>query len=167
MKRFGDSEKFLSLLSQIRERAPLAGVRSNFIVGFPGESEVDFEKTMQLIEDIGYDTSFSFVYSKRPGTPAAELQDDTPTAVKLERLQKLQKKIESQAKQISQQMVGTIQKVLVEGKSKRDPNELSGRTENYKVVNFSGNERLIGQIIDIEIVDCMPNSLRGNIVITN
>ena len=167
MKRGYTSLEYKSIIRKIKALRPGISFSSDFIIGFPGESEVDFEKTMQLIEDIGYDTSFSFVYSKRPGTPAAELQDDTPTAVKLERLQKLQKKIESQAKQISQQMVGTIQKVLVEGKSKRDPNELSGRTENYKVVNFSGNERLIGQIIDIEIVDCMPNSLRGNIVITN
>ncbi len=167
MKRGYTSLEYKSIIRKIKALRPGISFSSDFIIGLPGESEVDFEKTMQLIEDIGYDTSFSFVYSKRPGTPAAELQDDTPTAVKLERLQKLQKKIESQAKQISQQMVGTIQKVLVEGKSKRDPNELSGRTENYKVVNFSGNERLIGQIIDIEIVDCMPNSLRGNIVITN
>jgi tRNA-2-methylthio-N6-dimethylallyladenosine synthase len=167
MKRGYTSLEYKSIIRKIKALRPGISFSSDFIIGFPGESEADFEKTMQLIEDVGYDTSFSFVYSKRPGTPAAELQDDTPTATKLERLQKLQKKIESQAKQISQQMVGTIQKVLVEGKSKRDPNELSGRTENYKVVNFSGNERLIGQIIDIEIVDCMPNSLRGNIVITN
>ena len=161
MKRGYTSLEYKSIIRKIKALRPRISFSSDFIIGFPGESEADFEKTMQLIEDVGYDTSFSFVYSKRPGTPAAELQDHTPTATKLERLQKLQKKIESQAKQISQQMVGTIQKVLVEGKSKRDPNELSGRTENYKVVNFSGNERLIGQIIDIEIVDCMPNSLRG------
>lgn len=167
MKRGYTSLEYKSIIRKIKALRPGISFSSDFIIGFPGESEADFEKTMQLIEDVGYDTSFSFVYSKRPGTPAAELQDDTPTATKLERLQKLQKKIESQAKQISQQMVGTIQKVLVEGKSKRDPNELSGRTENYKVVNFSGNERLIGQIIDIEIVECMPNSLRGNIIITN
>ena len=167
MKRGYTNLEYKSIIRKIKALRPGISFSSDFIIGFPGETEADFEKTMQLIEDVGYDTSFSFVYSKRPGTPAAELQDDTSSATKLERLQKLQKKIESQAKQISQKMVGTIQKVLVEGKSKRDPNELSGRTENYKVVNFSGNERLIGQIIDVEIVECMPNSLRGNIVITN
>ena len=167
MKRGYTSLEYKSIIRKIKALRPEISFSSDFIIGFPGEAEADFEKTMQLIETVGYDTSFSFVYSKRPGTPAAELQDDTPNAVKLERLQKLQRKIELQAREISQKMVGTIQKVLVEGKSKRDPNELSGRTENYKVVNFSGNERLIGQIIDIEIVECMPNSLRGNIVITN
>jgi tRNA-2-methylthio-N6-dimethylallyladenosine synthase len=167
MKRGYTSLEYKSIIRKIKANRPGISFSSDFIVGFPGETEADFEKTMQLIEDVGYDASFSFVYSPRPGTPAAEIKDETPTAIKLERLQKLQQKVEGQARAISQQMVGTIQKVLVEGKSKRDPNELSGRTENYKVVNFPGNERLIGQIINLEITEYLPNSLRGNIVITN
>lgn len=165
MKRGYTSLEYKSIIRKIRAIRPNISFSSDFIVGFPGETEDDFNKTMKLIEDVNYDTSFSFIYSERPGTPAAEIKDDTPQAIKLERLQILQKRIEEMAREVSKNMVGTIQKVLVEGKSKRDPNELSGRTENYKVVNFEGNERLINQLINVEITEALPNSLKGRIVI--
>ena len=165
MKRGYTSLEYKSIIRKIKANRPDISFSSDFIIGFPGEAEADFEKTMELIETVGYDASFSFVYSPRPGTPAADIKDDTPAEVKLTRLKLLQQKVEQQAQAISQKMVGSIQKVLVEGKSKRDQNELSGRTENYKVVNFPGNERLIGQVILIEITECLPNSLRGKIVI--
>ena len=167
MKRGYTSLEYKSIIRKIKANRPDISFSSDFIIGFPGEAEADFEKTMELIETVGYDASFSFVYSPRPGTPAADIKDDTPAEVKLTRLKLLQQKVEQQAQAISQKMVGSIQKVLVEGKSKRDQNELSGRTENYKVVNFPGNERLIGQVILIEITECLPNSLRGKIVIND
>ena len=167
MKRGYTSLEYKSIIRKIKANRPDISFSSDFIIGFPGEAEADFEKTMELIETVGYDASFSFVYSPRPGTPAADIKDDTPAEVKLTRLKLLQQKVEKQAQAISQKMVGSIHKVLVEGKSKRDQNELSGRTENYKVVNFPGNERLIGQVILIEITECLPNSLRGKIVIND
>ena len=167
MKRGYTSLEYKSVIRKVKANRSDISFSSDFIVGFPGETEADFEKTMDLIETVGYDASFSFVYSPRPGTPAAEIKDDTSAEVKLARLKLLQHKVEQQAQAISKKMVGTIQKVLVEGKSKRDANELSGRTENYKVVNFPGNERLIGEVILIEITECLPNSLRGKIVIND
>jgi tRNA-2-methylthio-N6-dimethylallyladenosine synthase len=137
---------------------------SDFIVGFPGETEEDFEKTMKLIDDVGFDTSFSFVYSRRPGTPASDLIDDTPQAVKLQRLQRLQAKINEQANVIARSMVGSTQRVLVEGTSARDANELSARTDNNRIVNFAGHPRLIGQMIDVIITDAMANTFRGRVV---
>jgi tRNA-2-methylthio-N6-dimethylallyladenosine synthase len=137
---------------------------SDFIVGFPGETEEDFEKTMKLIDDVGFDTSFSFVYSRRPGTPASDLIDDTPQAVKLQRLQRLQAKINEQANVIARSMVGSTQRVLVEGTSARDFTELSARTENNRIVNFAGHPRLIGQMIDVVITDAMANTFRGRVV---
>lgn len=165
MKRGYTSLEYKSIIRKIRAIRPNMSFSSDFIVGFPGETEVEFEKTMKLIEDVGYDTSFSFIYSERPGTPAADIKDETPNALKLERLQRLQKRIEEMARAINKSMIGTIQKVLVEGKSKKDSTELSGRTENFKVVNFIGNERLINQIIEIKITHALNNSLRGEIVI--
>lgn len=167
MKRGYTALEYKSVIRKIRALRPNISFSSDFIVGFPGETDAEFEKTMKLIEDVGFDASFSFVFSPRPGTPAAEIQDDTPQAVKSARLQRLQKRIEEMAQEISKNMVGTIQKVLVEGKSKRDPNELSGRAENFKVVNFVGNERLINQLIDVKITEALHNTLRGEIVISN
>jgi len=130
-------------------------------VGFPGETESDFKATMALIDAIGFDTSFSFIYSPRPGTPAADLTDDTPNALKLERLQALQAAIEANATGISQRMVNTVQTILVEGPSRKNPNEVQGRTENNRVVNLQGHPRLIGQLIPVRITQAHPHSLRG------
>jgi tRNA-2-methylthio-N6-dimethylallyladenosine synthase len=135
---------------------------SDFIIGFPGETDKDFEQTMDLIAQIGFDQSFSFVFSARPGTPAAELPDDTPMAVKKERLALLQQRINQQSLKISRDMVGSRQRVLVMGPSKRDPGELQARTENNRVVNFKQDDRsLIGQFVTVEILEALPNSLRG------
>jgi len=134
-------------------------------VGFPGETAEDFEKTMALIEEVGFDYSFSFLYSSRPGTPAAELSDDTPAEVKSERLTRLQAKIEEQAQAISQSMVGSVQRVLVESLSRKDANELAGRTDNNRIVNFVGNPRLINQFVDVRITESLAHTLRGEIVL--
>ena len=165
MKRGYTSLEYKSIIRKIKAVRPNISFSSDFIVGFPGETEADFEKTMQLIESIGYDTSFSFIFSPRPGTPAAEIKDETPQSVKLMRLQRLQKRVEETAREISNNMIGTIQKVLVEGKSKRHDYELTGRAENFKTVNFAGNERLINQIIEVRITEALANSLRGEIVV--
>ena len=165
MKRGYTTLEYKSIIRKIRAKRPEISFSSDFIVGFPGETDADFEKTMQLIEHVGYDTSFSFIFSPRPGTPAAEIKDDLPQSVKLERLQRLQKRLGEMTKQINDNMVGTVQSILIEGESKRDPNELMGRTENYKTVNFVGNKRLIGQLINIKITSSQANSLRGEIVV--
>ena len=165
MKRGYTTLEFKSVVRKLYAARPGLTLSSDFIVGFPGETEEDFEATMKLIEDLNFDTSFSFIYSRRPGTPAADLHDDTPYDVKLKRLQRLQAQINKQAKAISEKMVGTVQKVLVEGKSRRDSEELSGRTENNRIVNFAGSDRLIGQMVDIQITEVYTNSLRGAIVI--
>lgn len=167
MKRGYTSLEYKSIIRKIREKRPNISFSSDFIVGFPGETEADFEKTMELIEFVGYDSSFSFIFSPRPGTPAANIKDDTPLEIKRERLYKLQKRIDELVSDINSKMVGTIQKVLVEGKSKKNPNKLSGRTENFKVVNFEGSERLINQIVDLRITECSVYSLSGEIVIKN
>jgi len=164
MKRGYTAIEFKSIARRLREARPEITLSSDFIVGFPGETDEDFEKTMQLIEDIGFDTSFSFIYSRRPGTPAADLTDDTPAHVKLKRLQRLQARIAEQASAIAQAMVGTTQQVLVEGPSRRDPSELTGRTENNRIVNFPGNPRLIGELVDLTITSAYTNSLRGEVV---
>lgn len=166
MKRGYTTLEFKSIVRRLRAARPGLTLSSDFIVGFPGETETDFEKTLQLIRDIGFDTSFSFVYSKRPGTPAADLEDDTPQAIKLERLQRLQALINEQAAAISQGMIGSIQRILVEKTSRKDVNELSGRTENNRIVNFAGQHRLIGQMIDVRITAAYTNSLRGDIVVS-
>jgi tRNA-2-methylthio-N6-dimethylallyladenosine synthase len=132
-------------------------------VGFPGETEVDFQATMNLIHDIGFDNSFSFIYSKRPGTPAAQLPDDVPLEIKKQRLNILQNRIEQKTSEISKMMIGTTQKILVDGVSKRDVNELSGRTENNRVVNFPGEIQLIGKMVDVKITAALHYTLRGEI----
>ena len=164
MKRGYTILEYKSLVRKLRAARPDISLSSDFIIGFPGETEADFEATMKLIEELGFDTSFSFVYSSRPGTPAADLPDDTPQDVKLARLARLQKRIEAHAASISAGMVGSVQRILVEGPSKKDLNELAGRTDNNRVVNFAGNPRLIGHFVDVTIVSALPHSLRGEIV---
>ncbi|MBN9695743.1 MAG: tRNA (N6-isopentenyl adenosine(37)-C2)-methylthiotransferase MiaB [Zoogloea sp.] len=164
MKRGYTVLEYKSLVRKLRAARPDISLSSDFIIGFPGETEADFEQTMKLIDDLEFDTSFSFVYSSRPGTPAADLPDDTPQDVKLARLARLQKRIEENAAKISQAMVGSVQRILVEGPSKKDPNELAGRTDNNRVVNFPGNPRLVGHFVDVTIVSALPHSLRGEIV---
>jgi tRNA-2-methylthio-N6-dimethylallyladenosine synthase len=168
MKRGYTVLEYKSVIRRLREVRPNIAVSSDFIVGFPGETEADFDALMKLINDIGYDTSFSFVFSPRPGTPAANLADDTPYEVKLKRLQHLQATIEANARKISQDMVGTVQRILVEGPSKKGDGDLQGRTENNRVVNFASGPnaaRLIGQLIDVSITQAFPYSLRGELVI--
>lgn len=166
MKRPHTALEYKSKIRKLKAVRPDILVSSDFIVGFPGESDADFEKTMQLIEEIKFDTSYSFIFSARPGTPAADMPDDTPLDVKKERLYRLQQTINNQAMQYSRQMHGTIQRILVEGPSRHDLMELRGRTENNRVVNFPGNSNLIGQFVDVEITEARPHSLRGEIVRT-
>jgi tRNA-2-methylthio-N6-dimethylallyladenosine synthase len=164
MKRGYTTLEYKSLIRKLRAARPDISLSSDFIVGFPGETDEDFEKTMQLIEDVGFDTSFSFIFSPRPGTPAAEMEDTTPAEVKQQRLARLQKRIEEQAQVISQAMVGTIQRVLVEGTSKKNAYELAGRTDNNRVVNFVGNPRLINHFVEVQITEALPHSLRGEVI---
>ena len=168
MKRGYTVLEYKSIIRRLREVRPDIIVSSDFIVGFPGETDADFEALMKLVDDIGYDNSYSFIFSPRPGTPAANLSDDTPHAVKLERLQRLQKVIADNTRRYSDAMVGSVQRVLVEGPSKRDTHEMQGRSENNRVVNFDGGPngaRLTGQFIDINITASNPYSLRGELVI--
>lgn len=171
MKRGYTVLEYKSIIRRLRQVRPEMSMSSDFIVGFPGETEEDFDKLMAMIHEIGYDTSFSFIYSPRPGTPAANLQDDTPREVKLRRLQHLQAVIEENAARISQRMVGSRQRILVEGVSRKDPNELQGRTENNRVVNFPAPEAqraaLIGQMTDVVVTFAYPHSLRGELVSTH
>ena len=164
MKRGYTVLEFKSLVRKLRAVRPDLSLSSDFIVGFPGETADDFERTMKLIDDLRFDASFSFVYSARPGTPAADLPDDTPQETKIERLMRLQKRIDELAQEVSAAMVGTTQRVLVEGLSKKDETELAGRTDNNRVVNFVGNPRLIHQFVNVRITSAMPHSLRGEIV---
>jgi tRNA-2-methylthio-N6-dimethylallyladenosine synthase len=161
MKRNYTAMEYRSIIRRLRASRPGISISSDFIIGFPGETESDFEQTMKLIDDVRFDGSFSFIYSPRPGTPAANLADDTPHAVKLERLQRLQKRIQELAVEYSDAMVGTRQRVLVEGVSRKDATELAGRTDNNRVVNFAGPPRLIGQFVDLDITLAYPHSLRG------
>ena len=165
MKRGYTVLEYKSVIRKLRAARPDLSLSSDFIVGFPGETADDFEKTMTLIDEIGFDNSFSFVYSSRPGTPAAELNDDTPHELKIERLMRLQARIEEQAQAISQRMVGSVQRVLVENLSRKDANELAGRTDNNRIVNFVGQPRLIHQFVDVRITSALPHSLRGEIVV--
>ncbi|MDP2811451.1 MAG: tRNA (N6-isopentenyl adenosine(37)-C2)-methylthiotransferase MiaB [Rhodocyclaceae bacterium] len=164
MKRGYTALEYKSVVRRLRAARPDISLSSDFIVGFPGETEEDFEKTMRLIDEVGFDASFSFIFSPRPGTPAAEMADDTPAQVKSSRLQRLQKRIEAQSFAISERMVGTVQRVLVEGHAKKDKTELSGRTDNNRVVNFAGPDRLIGHFVDMRITAALPHSLRGEMV---
>jgi tRNA-2-methylthio-N6-dimethylallyladenosine synthase len=163
MKRGYTALEYKSIIRRLRGKRPDISISSDFIVGFPGETESDFAATMKLIDDIGFDSSFSFVYSPRPGTPAADFPDATPHAVKLERLRRLQKKVEEQAQTISRAMVGTRQRVLVDGFAKKTGDELSGRTENNRVVNFQGPRRFVGEFVDVAITAALPHSLRGEL----
>ena len=171
MKRGYTVLEYKSSIRKLRAIRPNISIATDFIVGFPGETDADFAKTMDLIHEIGYDTSFSFIYSPRPGTPAANLPDDTPQAVKLERLKHLQATIEENVARISQSMVGSTQRILVEGPSRKDPTDLHARTENNRVVNFAlpdlpqaRRDQLIGQMLDVRIVHAFPHSLRGEVV---
>ena len=164
MKRGYTAMEYKSTIRKLRAIRPELALSSDFIVGFPGETEDDFQKMMKLIDDVGYDNSFSFIFSPRPGTPAAQLHDDTPHEVKLRRLQHLQATIEDNVRRISASRVGTVQKVLVEGPSRKDPSELSGRAECNRVVNFKAPARLVGQMVDITITQAYPHSLRGEVV---
>ena len=164
MKRGYTVLEYKSIARRLRRARPEISISSDFIVGFPGETDADFAATMKLIDEIGFDSSFSFIYSRRPGTPAADFPDDTPHAVKRERLQRLQARIEQQAQAISRRLVGTCQRVLVDGVAKKDANELCGRTENNRVVNFRGPARLIGGFVDVTITAALPHSLRGEVV---
>mgnify|MGYP002856986333 CR=1 FL=1 len=162
MKRGHTALEYKSKIRRLRKIRPDISLSSDFIIGFPGETEADFAATMKLIEDIGFDSSFSFIYSARPGTPAAELPDDTDEDTKKQRLAILQNRIIQQAQLISRRMVGSTQKILVTGVSKKDPGQLQGRTENNRVVNFSASDHsLIGQFTHVEIMEALPNSLRG------
>lgn len=162
MKRGYTAQEYLAKINALKKIRPDISISSDFIIGFPGETETDFEDTMNLIAAVGFDTSYSFVYSARPGTPAATLSDDTPEAVKKQRLQILQDRITQNATHISRNMVGTTQNILVTGVSKKDPHQLQGRTENNRVVNFnSADHSLMGQFVSINITEAMPNSLRG------
>jgi tRNA-2-methylthio-N6-dimethylallyladenosine synthase len=161
MKRGYTALEYKSTIRKLRAVRPELSLSSDFIVGFPGETDEDFAKLMKLIEDIGFDTSFSFIYSPRPGTPAANLADDTPYEVKLKRLQHLQATIEENARRINQSRVGTVQRILVEGRSRKNAAELMGRTACNRVVNFAGSERLIGQMVDVTVTEALPHSLRG------
>jgi tRNA-2-methylthio-N6-dimethylallyladenosine synthase len=163
MKRGYTALEFKAKIRKLRSVRPDISVSSDFIVGFPGETDADFEATMKLIEDVGFDQSFSFIYSRRPGTPAASLQDDTPDSVKHERLERLQATINAHAAKISEAMVGSVQRVLVTGPSARNPNELTGKTENMRSVNFPGDPRMVGQFVDVTITAALTNSLRGRI----
>jgi tRNA-2-methylthio-N6-dimethylallyladenosine synthase len=163
MKRGYTALEFKQKIRKLRKVRPDISVSTDIIVGFPGETDADFEQTMKLVEDVGFDQSFSFIYSRRPGTPAANLHDDTPDAVKHARLERLQAAINANAKKISESMVGTVQSVLVEGPSRKNPDEMAGRTENMRYVNFPGDARLIGQFVDVQITQAMSNSLRGRI----
>ena len=165
MKRGYTAIEYKSLVRKLRAARPDLSLSSDFIVGFPGETAEDFEKTMKLIDDVGFDASFSFLYSPRPGTPAAELHDDTPHEVQIERLMRLQQRIEELAQVVSKSMVGTVQRVLVEGLSKKDENELAGRTDNNRIVNIVGNPRLVHSFVDLHITAALPHSLRGEMKI--
>ena len=164
MKRGYTTLEYKSIIRRLRVARPDISLTSDFIIGFPGETAADFESTMKLVEDVGFDDSFSFIYSSRPGTPAADLSDSTPQEIKLERLRRLQEKITQQANAISQSMVGTTQRILVEGVSKKNPDELCGRTDNNRMANFPGHPSEVGDFINVKITAALTHSLRGEIV---
>ena len=163
MKRGHTAEEYLDKIRRLRAVRPGISISSDFIVGFPGETEADFSATMRLIDEVEFDHSFSFIYSPRPGTPASDLSDDVPLDVKKQRLGRLQERLAELARNVSASMVGSVQQVLVEGPSKKDPLQVSGRTENNRVVNFSAPRDWVGQFVDVEITEALPNSLRGRV----
>lgn len=168
MKRGYTAMEYKSTVRKLRAVRPDISLSSDFIVGFPGETDEDFAKLMKLVEDVDFDASFSFIFSPRPGTPAANLPDDTPHEVKLQRLQTLQKALQANVARISASRVGTVQRILVEGPSKKNPHELMGRTACNRIVNFDGGpngQRLVGQMIDVRITQALPHSLRGEVVV--
>lgn len=168
MKRGYTAMEYKSTIRKLRAIRPDLSMSSDFIVGFPGETEEDFQKLMKLITDVGYDTSFSFIFSPRPGTPAANLHDDTPHDVKLKRLQHLQAVVEENVQRISASRVGTVQRILVTGPSRKNPQELMGRTECNRIVNFDAgpnSARLVGQMLDVKITSALPHSLRGEVLV--
>lgn len=164
MKRSHTAIEYKSIIRKLRKARPDIEISSDFIVGFPGETDQDFEQTMDLIKQVNFDMSYSFVYSARPGTPAADMPDDVSEEAKKQRLYILQERINQQAMQVSRRMQGSEQRILVEGPSKKDPMELRGRTENNRVVNFMGQPDMIGQFVDVRITDVFPNSLRGELL---
>jgi tRNA-2-methylthio-N6-dimethylallyladenosine synthase len=165
MKRGYTVLEYKSTVRRLRAVRPHLSLSSDFIVGFPGETGDDFSRLMQLVDDVGYDASFSFVFSPRPGTPAAALHDDTPHDVKLRRLQRLQAALELNVRRIGDSRVGTVQRILVQGPSKKDPDELMGRTECNRIVNFRGAPKLVGQMIDVAVTQALPHSLRGEVLL--
>ncbi len=164
MKRKHTVLEYRSIVRRLREARPDIRLSSDFIVGFPGETEADFQSTLDLVAEVGFDHSFSFIYSPRPGTPAALLPDDVPAEVKKERLARLQQLLQSQAQSYSRRLVGSTQRVLVAGPSRKDPGQLAGRTECNRVVNFTGEPDRIGTFVDVKITEALPNSLRGELV---
>ena len=164
MKRKHTVLEYRSIVRRLREARPDIRLSSDFIVGFPGETEADFQATLDLVAEVGFDHSFSFIYSPRPGTPAALLPDDVPAEVKKERLARLQQLLQSQAQSYSRRLVGSTQRVLVAGPSRKDPGQLAGRTECNRVVNFTGEPDQIGTFVDVKITEALPNSLRGELV---
>ena len=166
MKRGHSVLEFKSIVRKLRERRPDLCLSSDFIVGFPGETEADFEATMKLIEELDFDASFSFIYSKRPGTPASDYPDDVTAELKTQRLMRLQAQIEAQAQRVNRAMVGTVQRVLVEGRARKNAEELAGRTDNNRIVNFAGQPRLIGRFVDVVITQSLPHSLRGEVAVS-
>ncbi len=164
MKRNHTALEYKSRIRHLRDVRPDISLSSDFIIGFPGESDADFEATMNLIADIGFDNSYSFIYSRRPGTLAAEFPDDVPHETKKQRLARLQARIAGMAAELSAAMVGTEQRILVEGPSRKDPAQMAGRTENNRVVNFDGGRDLIGRFVRVRIIEALPNSLRGDFI---
>ena len=167
MKRGYTVLEYKSIIRRLRAVRPEISISSDFIVGFPGETEEDFQATMKLVDDIGFDGSYSFIYSPRPGTPAAELEDTVPREVKLERLQRLQAKIATDNLAISQRMISNVERVLVEGAARKSSAELSGRTDNNRVVNFPGQLRLVGEFVNVAITAALTNTLRGEMVVAH
>ncbi|MFJ1229132.1 tRNA (N6-isopentenyl adenosine(37)-C2)-methylthiotransferase MiaB [Yersinia proxima] len=166
MKRAHTALEYKAIIRKLRQARPDIQISSDFIIGFPGETQQDFEQTMKLVADVGFDTSYSFIYSPRPGTPAADLPDDVSEEEKKQRLHILQERITQQAMEISRKMVGTVQRILVEGTSRKNVMELAGRTENNRVVNFEGTPEMIGKFVDVEIVNVYASSLRGIVLRT-
>jgi len=166
MKRGYTALEYKSIIRRLRAARPGVSIASDFIVGFPGETEQDFGQTMKLVEDVGFDDSYSFMYSPRPGTPAAGFADQVPLETKQARLARLQAALDASAKAISQSMVGSVERILIEGASRKNPRELAGRTSNNRVVNFSGSSRLIGKLIDVSITAALAHTLRGEVRLT-
>ncbi|WP_353570155.1 tRNA (N6-isopentenyl adenosine(37)-C2)-methylthiotransferase MiaB [Candidatus Albibeggiatoa sp. nov. BB20] len=164
MKRGHTRIEYKSMIRKLREARPDLSLSSDFIIGFPNETDEDFQDTIDLIAEVGFDHSYSFIYSPRPGTPAAELEDNVPADVKKQRLSILQNRINQMSMDISRGMIGSVQKVLVEKPSKKDPTQIAGRTENNRVVNFEGSQALIGQFVEVKITKALPNSLRGELI---